>query len=265
MEYDPVKKKFRDIIRKKPWRRKLFFKFMNLVLLRSWYIKRGIHRLPLQKNDKLNLLDAGSGFGNYTHYLCKYFPNAKVLGLEIEEEHVKDAIRFAKEINEECLTFKQADITQMDYQDTFDLILSVDVLEHIQEDEDLIRRFHTALKKGGHFLASTPSVYRKYDDDSEFVEEHCRDGYSIEDMEGKCKRAGFDEVHICFGYGFWGDLYWRLGIRNTMKIVGQGVVGKMIAPIYFVLVFPFMLLFMTLDYIVPNKLGTGMIVHAIKS
>lgn len=264
MEYDPVKKKFRDIIRKQPWRRKLFFKFMNLILLRSWYIKREISRLPFDKATPLDFLDAGSGFGNYSHYLSKQFPLANILGLEIEEEHVNDAIQFTKDIHEDRLTFQKADITQMDYQNQFNFILSVDVLEHIEHDQDLIKRFYKALKKEGHFVASTPSVYRASEEDCDFVDEHFREGYSIEDMQIKCKAAGFDQVDIHFGYGFWGDLSWRLGIRNTMRLVGKGKAAKMIAPLYFAFMSPIMLLLMSLDYLSPKKLGTGMIVHAVK-
>ncbi len=264
MEYDPVKKKFRDLIRKKAWRRKLFFKFMNLILLRSWYIKQEIRRLPFDKNSPLTFLDAGSGFGNYAYYLCREFPNARILGLEIEEEHVNDAAAFAEAMGNEQLQFQKADITEMDYKDRFDFVLSVDVLEHIEDDKDLLKRYFTSLKKGGHFIASTPSIYRVYKDDCDFVDEHYRDGYAIEDIQIKCKEAGFESVDIRFGYGFWGDLSWRLGIRDTMKLVGKGVWGKALAPLYFLLIFPLMLLFMCLDYVFPKKLGTGMIVHAVK-
>ncbi len=265
MEYDPVKKKFRDLIRKKAWRRKLFFKFMHLILLRSWYLKKEIRQLPFDKNSPLAFLDAGSGFGNYACFLSRQFPNAQILGLDIEEEHVTDAAAFARAIDEDRLHFQMADITQMDYKNAFDFVLSVDVLEHIEDDKDLLKRFFIALKKGGHFIASTPSIYRVYKDDCDFVDEHYRDGYSIEDMQVKCKEAGFNTVAIHFGYGFWGDLSWRLGIRNTMKLVSLGIGGKFLAPFYFVLIFPLTLIFMCLDYISPGKLGTGMIVHAVKS
>lgn len=265
MQYDPLKKKIRNLIRNHPWMRKLLFKGLDLVLLRSWYIKRILHQLPLDRNEQLSILDAGSGFGQYAWHFTKQFPNANVLGLDIETEHVEDAQAFAEKIHLERLQFEVADLTKIEYDSMFDLILTVDVMEHIEKDEELLIRFFKALKPGGHLVISTPSIYRKHGDDSDFVDEHFRDGYAHEEMQEKCSHAGFKDIDIRYGYGFWGDLSWRLGIRNTLKLSGWSKFGKLLSPFYFLILFPVNLIFMILDYLCLKQKGTGMVVHAVKA
>ena len=264
MEYDPIKKKIRDLIRNHPWIRKLLFSGLDLILLRSWYIKRRLRQLPFHKMSGISILDAGSGFGQYAYLFARKFPQAKVLGLDIETEHVEDAQVFAEKLHLERLEFKVADLTKIAYKLEFDLILTVDVMEHIEQDEELLRRFYNALKRNGHLVISTPSIYRRHCDDSDFVDEHFRDGYGHEEMLDKCKQAGFRQIHIQYGYGFWGDLSWRLGIRNTLKLAAWNKFGKLMAPVYFIILLPINLIFMILDYISPKSKGTGMVVHAVK-
>ena len=43
------------------------------------------------------------------------------------------------------------------FANSFDLALSVDVMEHIVEDVEVFRNIHTSLKDGGMLLISTPS------------------------------------------------------------------------------------------------------------
>ncbi len=264
MEYDPLKKKIRDLIRNHPSMRKLLFKGLDIVLLRSWYIKRMLRKLPLDRNATLSILDAGSGFGQYAYQFTKRYPDATVLGLDIEKEHIEDVSLFAEKSGLKNLYFEVADLTKLEYNSEFDLILTVDVMEHIEKDEELLKVFYNALKPQGHLVISTPSIYRKHCDDGDFVDEHFRDGYAHDEMQDKCTRAGFKNINIQYGYGFWGDLSWRLGIRNTLKLSGWNKFGKLLASLYYLILFPFNLLFMILDFISTKSKGTGMVVHAVK-
>ena len=245
--------------------RKSLYKVLGLVFLREWYVKRAIRHLGLEKNKALDILDAGSGFGQYSYYCAKRYPEANVLGLEINADHVADGNRFVKKSGMERLRFQEADITTIRFKDRFDLILAIDVLEHIEHDGDLLKRFFRALKPRGSLIVSTPTVYRKHLKDGKFVDEHFREGYSDEEVRQKFGETGFFLDKILYGYGFWGDLSWRLSIRNTMKLMEYGFWGKLLAFFYLPFVFPVTLIFMVLDFWWPNKRGTGFIIVSEKS
>ena len=45
MQYDPIKRSLGTVFNKKPFLRKMFYKLLDLLLLRAWYIKREIKKL----------------------------------------------------------------------------------------------------------------------------------------------------------------------------------------------------------------------------
>lgn len=263
MEYEPVKAVIAKTIRNSTVLRRMLYCGLHLVFLRSWYTQCEFKRLPWRKTDPISILDAGSGFGQYSHILIRRFKRATLLGRELNPDHVADSNQFANACGCNRMKFEQADLTQMTEREQFDLIISVDVLEHIDYDVDLLKRYHTALKHDGRLIISTPSTERAHHEDGEFVDEHFRDGYSENDIRDKMEQAGLTIERLVWGYGFWGDLSWRIGIRNTMKLLGNKWT-RLVAPLYFVVTFPVVLILMGLDYLWPNKKGTGLVVTAMK-
>ena len=259
-----MKKYLRGIIGRNVPLRKLFYKSLGVLFLREWYVKRAIRKLPLAGREDVEILDAGSGFGQYSYYCAKQFSTASVLGLEVVPGHVSDCNRFARSAGLQRLRFEEFDITHLEYQDRFDLVLSVDVLEHIENDRDLISRFFDALKPDGHLVISTPTVYRSHHDDAGFVGEHVREGYQEEEIVGLFSAAGFRLESIVYGYGKWGDLSWRIGMRNAMRLASRGGCLRFFGILYLFLVSPVVLPLMGLDFIWKNRRGTSIIVVAQK-
>jgi len=97
------------------------------------------------------------------------------------------------------------DLTKLSEKNCYDLILSVDVMEHIEEDYTVFENFHRSLKENGTLIISTPSdkggsdVHSEHDDS--FIGEHVRDGYSINDITEKLTRAGFRDINASYTYG----------------------------------------------------------------
>ncbi|MCD6117898.1 class I SAM-dependent methyltransferase, partial [bacterium] len=88
VEYDPIKERLSGIVKNSILLRKMMFAVLNLLFLRTWYVRRAVKRLHNERKSGLNILDAGSGFGQYSYYLAKKFKNARVTGVEIKQEHV---------------------------------------------------------------------------------------------------------------------------------------------------------------------------------
>lgn len=214
-------------------------------------------------------LDAGSGFGQYTHFLARKFPEASIFAVDVKEEQIEDCNRFFHQIKlSERVKFEVADLTQYVEPGKYNLILSVDVMEHIEEDVKVFRNFYQSLSEGGSLLISTPSDQGGSDvhDDHEdsFIDEHVRDGYNINEIESKLKSAGFKTIFSKYSYGGPGKISWKLSMKYPISILNVSKLLFIILPFYYLLTYPFCILLNFLDVRFNHKTGTGLIVKAIK-
>jgi 2-polyprenyl-3-methyl-5-hydroxy-6-metoxy-1,4-benzoquinol methylase len=129
---------------------------LDLLLLRAWHVHKELRGLS-QKDNRMNILDAGSGYGQYSYWMQKHFKNCNILAVDVKEEQVADCNQFFQSIGADNVKFEIADLTKFTKPDSYDLVLSVDVMEHILEDEQVFRNFHTSMKTGAMLLISTPS------------------------------------------------------------------------------------------------------------
>jgi SAM-dependent methyltransferase len=165
-------------------------------------------------------------------------------------------------------SFAVEDLTKITHSDKFDLILSVDVMEHIQDDGCVFRNFYTALRSGGKLFINTPSNLGGSDAHSDheesFIGEHARNGYSVEEISTKLGSAGFKIESIHYTYGIWGDRYWKIAIKYPMLLLNISKLLFVVLPFYYIFALPIVLPMMWLDYRFDNKTGAGLNVLAKK-
>jgi hypothetical protein len=65
MKYDPIKRKLGVVFNKTPFLRKLFYRLLDVLLLRSWHVHKALKEWEKSHPGKQQILDAGSGFGQY--------------------------------------------------------------------------------------------------------------------------------------------------------------------------------------------------------
>jgi len=209
------------------------------------------------------------GFGQYSYFLAKHFNACTIKAIDVKDEQVEDCRYFFGKCGYYNAEFAVEDLTQINYDNKFDFILSVDVMEHIVEDELVFRNFSKALKKGGKLLVNTPSNLggsdAHDDDDESFIEEHARNGYSKEDITSKMERAGLKVTEFIYTYGKYGTVSWRFGIKYPILIAGTSKIFILILPFYYLFTLWFVLILMWLDLFTYNKKGTGIVVVAEKS
>jgi len=268
MQYDPIKRTLGELFNKKPVLRKLFYKLLDLLLLRTWHVKREIRIWAKNSGKDVNILDAGSGFGQYVFYLSGKNKNWKIKGVDVKEEQIEDCRNFFKKISRNNVSFSVEDLTKYHTNGDKDLILSVDVMEHILEDVDVFRNFHASLKSGGMVLISTPSDQGGSDvhdhDHDSFIDEHVRDGYNIDEIQEKLKTAGFSKTEASYNYGSSGKISWKISMKYPILMLNRSKIFFIILPIYYLIIFPFALLLNYLDVNQTHKTGTGLIVKAWK-
>ena len=262
MYYDPIKNIFASVIKKFPVLRILFYQILDIMFLRSWYVRRELKRIRKIFGEKeISIYDAGTGYGQYSYFISKKLLPNKILAIDVKEDWIKECRGFFNQRNLSNVQFAVEDLTQISHENKFDLIVSVDVMEHIEDNVTVFKNFYKALKPGGYLLINTPSIYGGSDvhEDSEesFISEHARDGYSEEDLRSKLEPLGFSVDQFRFTYGFWGDKAWRIGIKYPITMVNISKLFLMILPIYFLITFPFTFLMMLSDYHIKISKGAG--------
>jgi SAM-dependent methyltransferase len=268
MHYDPIKNKLGVIFNRTPVLRVLFYKLLDLLLLRSWHIRREIKKWAKKAPNNACIMDAGSGFGQYSYFLANLNPNWNIFAVDVKEEQVADCNTFFRTVKKDNVLFKIADLTAFAKPNSFNMILSVDVMEHIEDDEAVFRNFYSSLKDGGMVLISTPSDLGGSDvkehGETSFIEEHVRDGYNIKDIETKLRRAGFSKVSARYSYGSPGKVSWKLSMKYPIQMLGFSKLFFAILPFYYLFTYPVAYVLNHLDVSVRHRAGTGLIVKAWK-
>ena len=273
MQYDPIKRSLGSFFNRQPVLRKLFYRLLDWLLLRSWHIRKELRQLKKEGLSVPAIFDAGSGFGQYSYRMAKIFQKSSIIAADIKEEQIADCNEFFSKIGmANRVRFQLADLTQYSVKEKYNLIISVDVMEHIEEDRKVFQNFCKSMKPGGVLLISTPSDQGgsdAHDHDHEegvhgFIEEHVRDGYNILEIEEKLLTAGFRMVEARFSYGWPGKISWKLSMKYPILMLGASKLFFIVLPFYYLVTFPFSIVLNYLDISINHKTGTGLIVKATK-
>ncbi len=269
MQYDPIKKTLGRFFSGSLFMRKSFYFLLDLLLLRTWHVKRALRRVFSGFNGNVSILDAGCGFGQYTWRMSRMNRTSLIKAVDIDSEHIADCSSFFNKagLSQRIIT-ETLDLTKLSDINTFDLILSVDVMEHIEEDEKVFVNFCNALKKNGTLIISTPSdkggsdVHSEHDDS--FIGEHVRDGYSKRDITEKLSRSGFSKIDVAYTYGLPGTISWRLSMKYPIRMLNKSYLFFILIPFWYIIFFPVSLILNYSDLIISHKEGTGLLVIARK-
>jgi 2-polyprenyl-3-methyl-5-hydroxy-6-metoxy-1,4-benzoquinol methylase len=270
MHYDPIKETLIKFFNRWPGTRRLFYHLLDILLLRTWYIHKALRVFFKEKGNQkiIEVLDAGSGFGQYTYFLARKKPKWVIKGVDVKTEEIYSCNTFFSRIGIHNASFEEKDLVNYSSPNSYDLILSVDVMEHIQEDVLVLSNFFRSLRKDGLLLISTPSNLGgsgvKDEGDSSFIEEHVRDGYSMDELKEKLKKAGFEKIDIQYTYGRPGSISWHLSMKYPILLLGMSKLFLMFLPIYYLFVMPISLILNAVDVRLKHKSGTGLLVKAWK-
>jgi len=269
MQYEPIKRSLGKVFTKSIFLRKTFYLLLDLLLLRTWHVKKALRKTALLLPENASVLDAGSGFGQYTWRMSSIYKGWRIKAIDINKEQVEDCNDFiAKTGRQERVRFETADLTTLNDKEHYDLILSVDVMEHIEKDELVFSNFYKSLRINGILMISTPSDQGGSDvhdhEDHSFIDEHVRDGYGIDEIRKKLISSGFLAVDARYTYGTAGSISWVLLMKYPVKMINKSYLLFIILPFYYLLVFPVSFFLNIIDLYCRIKKGTGLLVLAHK-
>jgi SAM-dependent methyltransferase len=269
MQYEPIKKSLGRFFAGSLFLRKTLYFLLDLLLLRTWHVKKALRKVAKQFPVEASVLDAGSGFGQYTWRMSRMNSSWKIKAIDINEEQIDDCNTFFRKTGlSDRVLFEKGDLTTLSELNCYNLILSVDVMEHIEEDVLVFQNFYKSLRNNGILLISTPSDMGGSDvhDDNEesFIDEHVRDGYSIKDITEKLSLAGFGTIEAVYTYGKPGNISWRLSMKYPIKMLNTSYLFFVILPFYYLIFFPVSIILNIFDLCLTHKTGTGLLVSAKK-
>lgn len=223
--------------------------------LRSIYFKNILSSYVELEKPKM-ILDAGSGIGAYTFWLARRFPRASVTGGDIDRHKLKSCRILEKEFHTKNVSFGYLDITKLQKKSTYDLIVSIDVLEHVKNYTTALKNFHQLLRKDGLLYIHVPQPNQKRILRSLrewHHEDHVREGIDKKTLEDKLKKLGFRIIVSRETFGFFGKLAWELNhIMLSKSFVFAGIS------------FPILFFLATVDQLWKNENGLGVAVLAKK-
>jgi SAM-dependent methyltransferase len=129
----------------------------------------------------MRILDAGCGTGLNLKYLQTL---GESVGLDISE----DALGFSRARGLRSLICASADKLPL-MSKAFDLVLALDVIEHIEDDDSVIREFNRVLRPGGWLIVTVPafmSLWSEHD-----VAVHHKRRYALHELIFILKSGGF--------------------------------------------------------------------------
>lgn len=272
MDYDPIKDRLGAVFTRSPRLNKAFYRLLDTVFLRAWYVQREVRALieAMPAGRPVRVLDAGTGFGQYAYFLLDAFPRTEVVAVDVKADYLATARRFFDRTpHAERITFRQLDLTEpMDEADAFDLVLSVDVMEHIEDDRAVFENVRRVLRPGGYLVVNTPSDQGgsgvTEDHAESFIGEHVRDGYPPAELEEKLTTAGLEVVDWMYTYGRFGSAAWRLLIKWPIQLLNRSMALGVVLPFYYVPALPAGLVLNALDLRRRNPTGTGLLMIARK-
>ncbi|MDP3716211.1 MAG: methyltransferase domain-containing protein [Acidobacteriota bacterium] len=135
----------------------------------------------------LDVLEIGCGIGGVIGAL-RQLPHLRLTGSEIYIQGLKYARSKMPDVD-----FIQLDATSIPFHAGFDVVGAFDVLEHIEQDELVMRQVHAALRPDGLFVVTVPQYQWMWSTLDEIVNHKRR--YARRQLTERLHRAGFEVIY----------------------------------------------------------------------
>ena len=114
-------------------------------------------------NESGTMLDVGCGEGRHIFGIMQKYPEMKCIGLDMDDDSLvkaEEGYEFFESISNAGAEFLKGSAYSLPFQNnSLDLIVCSEVLEHLHQYNDAVKEIHRVLKPGGKFYASVPASW----------------------------------------------------------------------------------------------------------
>ncbi len=181
---------------------------LNMQKRHFWY--RGRHafllaalRKLLGNSTGLAAIDLGGGCGGWVSYL-NHREGHRFSELALADSSQR-ALEMAGSVVSSSNSRYQIDLRSLGWRERWDTVFLLDVLEHIPDDELVLRQIWQVLKPGGMAFITTPALKRFWGKNDEIVGHHTR--YSAADFRRFAVNCGYQETMTRYFMFFLSPLY----------------------------------------------------------
>ena len=176
---------------------------------RHWYYRAKAAALRRAVGGLLptRILDVGAGSGFFSRHLLAETAAQSALCVDTGYPDERDDSVAGKPV------LYRRDIGQTDC----DLVLMMDVLEHVDDDRGLLRHYAAKVPPGAHFLVTVPAFRFLWSGHDVFLEHNRR--YRLREIEAAMRDAGLQVAHSSYYFGLVFPLAAavRLAARGTTE------------------------------------------------
>jgi SAM-dependent methyltransferase len=149
------------------------------------------------------VLDVGAGSGFFSRYLLAHTRAGESWCVDISYEAAVDETEAGKTIH------YRRSVQEIDA----DLVLLMDVLEHVDDDVGLLKEYAGKVPRGSRFLITVPAFRFLWSGHDDFLEHKRR--YTLKQLELAVRSSGLDVKHAAYYFGLVFPI--AAGIRIAQK------------------------------------------------
>jgi SAM-dependent methyltransferase len=164
------------------------------------------------------ILEVGIGHGNYSALLAEC---GQYIGVDLDEQSIADArAAFPASQFEQCDILDRGQLHAL-LPEGADAIVSINVLEHIEDDATAVANLADLLKPDGHLLLSVPALMMLYNDLDRLAGHHRR--YTTARIRALLAGQPLDIVNLCYFNTIGGLGWWANSLKRHDSLNSDGV------------------------------------------
>ncbi len=190
--------------------------------LLRWYALKNTLKSEIKNNSIV--LDIGGYDGFIAYNLKRLFANLKITVVDID----KSGLRIAKERG---LTTLYASALELPIEDnSIDVVICLDLIEHVKEDDKLIKEIARVLKIGGKIILSAPcSNFHLPFVDMRILNEqwgHVKTGYKFRELDRLFKQNGLSIKYKTKYFNLLSRFMYWVAFLSNIPLRGKGLIYK---------------------------------------